>query len=92
MAPTMPVIVTLSVLFVLLGVAVFLRVEYRLWREATERERFMLALKEASTPQRMNAEDGLRLKRLRSPWWAVWRWLIALWRQPSFTRDRARSR
>jgi hypothetical protein len=74
----MPLI--LYLLPVLLGVGVFLRVSYHRWREATERERFFLAMKEASIPERMNPEDRLRLTRLRSPWWAVWRWLPELWR------------
>lgn len=82
----------LSVLAALLVIGLLLRVEYRLWREATERERFMLALKEATTPQRMVPEDVLRLRRLRSPFWAVWRWLLELWRQPSLSRGRPRSR
>jgi len=82
----------LSLLALVFCVALFLRLEYRLWREATERERFMLALKEAATPHRMEPEDAQRLRRLRSPWWAVWRWLLALWRQPSFSRQRPRGR
>lgn len=82
----------LSLLAVALILGLFLRVEYRLWREATDHERFLLALKEASTPQRMGPEDVQRLRRLRAPWWLVWRWLPALWRQPSFSRDRPRGR
>lgn len=78
--------VMLSLLVGVLLIGLLLRVEYRQWREATERERFMLALKEASTPQRMDPADVLRLRRLRSPGWAVWRWLFELWRQPHLSR------
>jgi hypothetical protein len=88
----MPLSLTLSLLAAVLVLALFLRVEYRLWREATERERFMLALKEASTPARMDPEDMLRLRRLRAPFWAVWRWLLDLWRAPSFSRRGSRRR
>jgi hypothetical protein len=88
----MSLIVMLSLLAALLVVGLLLRVEYRLWREATERERFMLALKEASTPQRMEPADVLRLKRLRSPGWAVWRWLFDRWRQPSLPRRHSHGR
>ena len=86
----MPLSLTLSLLAAVLVLGLFLRVEYRLWREATERERFMLALKEASTPARMDPEDMLRLRRLRAPFWAVWRWLLDLWREPSFSRGSRR--
>jgi len=86
----MSLTLALSIAAVLLVAGLVLRVEYRLWREATERERFMLALKEASTPGRMDPEDLLRLQRLRSPFWAVWRWMFELWRQPSFSRGRPR--
>jgi hypothetical protein len=81
---------TLSLLAALLVLGLFLRVEYRLWREATERERFMLALKEASTPARMDPEDMLRLRRLRAPFWAVWTWSRERWRKPSFSRRGSR--
>ena len=86
----MPLTLTLSLLAAALVLGLFLQVEYRLWREATERERFILALKEASTPARMDPEDMLRLRRLRAPFWAVWRWLLDLWRQPSFSRRGSR--
>jgi len=66
----------------LLGVGMFLRASYLRWREATQREKFLLAMKEASTPERMNPEERSRLKLLRSPWWAVWRWLPDLRRRP----------
>lgn len=72
----------LYLLAALLGVGMFLRDAHRRWREATERERFFLALKEASVPERMSLEDRLRLKLLRSRWWAAWRWLPELWRRP----------
>jgi hypothetical protein len=75
----------LSFVAAVLVLGLFLRVEYRLWREATERERFLLALKEASTPARMEPEDRRRLKRLRSPFWAVWTWLLELWHRPSLS-------
>jgi hypothetical protein len=88
----MTLTLSLSVLAALMVVGLLLRVEYRLWREATERERFMLALKEASTPGRMDPQDLLRLRRLRAPFWAVWRWLLDLWRAPNFSRGRPRGR
>lgn len=78
--PTMHPI--LYLLAALLGAGMFLRYAHRCWREATERERFFLAMKEASIPQRMTPEERLRLKRLRSPWWAIWRWLPEFWRRP----------
>jgi hypothetical protein len=72
----------LYLLAALLGVGMLLRRSYHRWREATERERFFLAMKEASIPVRMSPEDRLRLELLRSPWWAMWRWLPELWRRP----------
>jgi len=39
---------------------------------------------------RMDPEDMLRLRRLRAPFWAVWRWLLDLWREPSFSRRGSR--
>jgi hypothetical protein len=56
---------------------------YRRWRELTERERFVLGMKSASTPGQLRPENDGRLKMLRSPWWAIWRWLPDLWRQLS---------
>lgn len=53
---------------------------YRSWREATERERFLLGMKRVSTPGELRPENDVRLKTLRSPWWAIWRWLPDLWR------------
>jgi hypothetical protein len=88
----MTLTLSLSLLAALLLVGLLLRVEYRSWREATERERFMLALKEASTPKRMDPADMLRLKRLRAPFWAIWRWLLDMWQAPNFSRGRPRGR
>jgi len=72
------------------GVGVLLAISYRRWRQATERERFMLAMKDASIPRRMSPEERLRLKLLRSPWWAVWRWLPELWRRPHSSHGSSR--
>jgi hypothetical protein len=88
----MTLTLSLSVVAALLLLTLLLRVEYRSWREATERERFMLSLKEASTPKRMDPEDMIRLKRLRAPFWAFWRWLLDMWTQPNFSRGRPRGR
>ena len=66
----------------LLGVGMFLRASYRRWRETAQREKFLLAMKEASTPERMSPGERSRLKLLRLPWWAVWRWLLDLRRRP----------
>ena len=52
---------------------------YYRWQQLTERERFLLGMMEASTPQRMHSNERARLKLLRSPWWVVWRWLPDLW-------------
>jgi hypothetical protein len=54
---------------------------YGRWRELTERERFLLRLKEVTTPQRMHPEESARLEFLRSGWWAVSHWLPDLWRR-----------
>lgn len=56
---------------------------YWRWQEVTERERFWLGMKSLSTPGRLRPENDVRLKMLRSPWWAIWRWLPDLWRQLS---------
>jgi hypothetical protein len=48
---------------------------HRKWQERVERERFVLAMKAASTPDRLAPEERDRLQLLREPWWAVWRWL-----------------
>jgi hypothetical protein len=66
----------------LVGAGLYLRVAYRRWREATERERFFLAMKEISSPEQMSAENRLRLRLMRSPWWALWRWWPDFWRRP----------
>jgi len=60
-------------------VAVLLGRLYRRWQEAIERERFMLGMKSVSTPGQLRPENDARLKILRSPWWAIWRWLPDLW-------------
>jgi hypothetical protein len=52
---------------------------YHRWQQLTERERFILGMMEASTPQRMLPNEKARLKLLRSPWWALWRWVPDLW-------------
>jgi hypothetical protein len=49
------------------------------WQRHTERDRFILAMMEASTPDRMLPNEKARLKLLRSPWWAFWRWVPDLW-------------
>ncbi len=54
---------------------------YVRWRELTQRERFLLGLKEATTPQRMHPEERARLEFLRAGWWAVFHWLPDLWRR-----------
>jgi hypothetical protein len=51
------------------------------WRRLTERERFFLAMKQAVGAERMGPDEKTRLRLLRSPWWAVWRWLPDLQRQ-----------
>lgn len=56
----------------LLGVV---RYAYGRWQERVERERFVLAMKAASTPDLLDPNERARLRLLRSPWWAVWRWL-----------------
>lgn len=68
-------------LFMLAGVGVILAFSYRRWQQLTERERFLLGMKEASRPRNMHPDERLKLKFLRSSWWAVWRWLPDLWRR-----------
>jgi hypothetical protein len=51
------------------------------WVKLTERERFLLGVKEAATPTRLDSGERARLAVLRSPWWALWRWLPDLWRR-----------
>lgn len=75
----MRLVLALAALF---AVGTFLRASYLRWREATRRERFLLAMKEASTPEVMNPEEISRLRLLRSPWWAAWKWLPDLRRRP----------
>jgi len=68
----------------LLGALGFvLRNLYGRWGQLTEREKFFLTLKEAATPQRMRPDEIARLRLLRSPWWALLRWLPELWRRRS---------
>ncbi len=62
-------------LFMLAGVGVILAFSYRRWQQLTERERFLLGMKEASIANNMLPDERLRLKLLRSLWWVVWRCL-----------------
>lgn len=71
----------LYILFGLGVVAFLLSVSYGRWQALTDRERFLLGMKQASTPGRMTAEETTRLRLLRSPWWAFWRWVPDLWRR-----------
>jgi hypothetical protein len=72
----------LAIAAVLAGAGVYLRVCYRRWRQATERERFDLAVKAATIPQHMSPASKQKLELLRSPWWAVWKWFPDYWRRP----------
>ena len=72
----------LILLGVLAGLSLILALSYRRWGRLTERERFLLAMKDAARPQNLPQEERSRLELLRSPWWAVWRWLPDLWRHP----------
>ena len=65
----------------LAGLALLLISSYLRWQKLVERERFFLAMKEASTPQSMRQKERSRLELLRSPWWAAWRWLPDLLRR-----------
>ena len=58
-------------LFMLAGVGVILAFSYRRWQQLTERERFLLGMKEASRPRNMHPDEKSSLKLLRSSWWAV---------------------
>ena len=49
------------------------------WQESVDRERFVLAMKAASTPNRLDPGERARLHLIRAPWWAVWRWLPERW-------------
>lgn len=64
------------------GLGVIVGFSYRRWLRLTERERFLLGMKEASRPRNMHPDEKSKLKLLRSPWWALWRWLPDLWRHP----------
>ena len=59
------------------GVSLFVwaSLAHRKWQERVERERFILAMKAASTPELLAPSERDRLELLREPWWAVWRWL-----------------
>lgn len=48
---------------------------HRRWQKSVERERYVLAMKAASTPDRLEPGERARLRLLRAPWWALWRWL-----------------
>ena len=50
---------------------------HRQWQESIERERFVLSMKAASTPESLAPEERERLRLLRAPWWGVWRWIPA---------------
>lgn len=49
--------------------------EHHRWQARIERERFVLALKAAATPDQLRPDERARLRLLRAPWWAIWRWL-----------------
>ena len=49
--------------------------QHHRWQARIERERFILALKAAATPDQLRPDERDRLQLLRAPWWAVWRWL-----------------
>ena len=50
---------------------------HRRWQESIKRERFVLSMKAASTPELLAPEERERLRLRRAPWWAVWRWIPA---------------
>jgi hypothetical protein len=52
---------------------------YHRWQRLHVRERFLLGMKQVSTPDLMSAEELSQLKLLRAPWWAVSWWLRDLW-------------
>jgi len=68
-------------LFSVLGLGLILASSYVRWQQLIERERFLLGMKQASTPNKMCPSERSRLKVLRSPWWAVWRWVPDHWRR-----------
>lgn len=65
------VLILLGVLAVL---GLILAPNFQRWSRLTERERFLLGMKEISRPGNMTPKERERLELLRSPWWAVWRW------------------
>lgn len=65
----------LWVAFATAGMLALVRYQHHRWQEHVERERFVLGLKAASTPDRLKPRERSRLELLRAPWWAVWRWL-----------------
>ena len=71
----------LALLSVLATLGLILVASYERWQQITQREGFFLRMKEASRPGNMLPEERSRLKLLRSPWWAVWRWVPYLWRR-----------
>jgi hypothetical protein len=69
-------------LLVMACLGLILAFSYRRWQRLTERERFLLGMKKAARPQNMDPDEKSKLKLLRSPWWALWRWLPDLWHRP----------
>ncbi|MBI3933002.1 MAG: hypothetical protein HY317_06275 [Acidobacteria bacterium] len=69
--------------FLLPALAVVLGVSHRYWQRLRERERFILTMREITTPQKVSAVERARLELLRAPWWAAWRWLPDLWDWPT---------
>ena len=61
-----PMRLAVYLLFILAGVGVILAFSYRRWQELTERERFLLGMKEASITNNMRPDERLKLKLLRS--------------------------
>nr|HXB56662.1 hypothetical protein [Vicinamibacteria bacterium] len=66
----------------LLGLSLFLASSYRHWKKFHERERFLLSMREITTPRRMDPVQRARLAVLQTPWWAFWRWLPDRWQRP----------
>jgi len=71
----------LILLGVLAVLGLILAQNFRRWRQLTERERFLLSMKQISRPGNMTAKERQRLELVRSPWWAAWRWFPDLWRR-----------
>ena len=73
--------VTLLLFGLLLGLAIGLAtsVLHRRWQALHARERFLLGMKQMSTPALMTEEETQRLRLLRTPWWALSVWLRDLW-------------